>query len=196
MSFFKVTGGVTGAGNGVEFLANTNGEQIVQVSNLNTVEFPNADPLANAVAQNIAFVGSHNAQVPKDDFYVFDLVIPDDAINNYFLEVFVASQGELAIDLLEGVTSTANTAPLTFQNRNRNSAAATTATLAQVSQSADPVTGGSVIVDQYIPRDQQTQIELGRVILSNNEHYALRLQNLSRVARRSSVRFDLYVQAQ
>ena len=128
MSFFKVTGGVTGAGDGIEFLANTNGEQIVQVSNLDTVSFENADPLGNAVAQNTAFVASYNEEVDKNDYMVFEIVIPDDATNNYFLEVFIASQREGSVELLEAVTAVANTAGITFNNRNRNSSATTTAT--------------------------------------------------------------------
>jgi len=190
MSFFKVTGGTTSAGVGVEFLANTNREQIVQVSNLGNI----SGPIANSVAQNTAFVGSHNDLVTKDDFYVFELVIPDDATNNYFLEVFIGTQAELSVELLETVTSVANTTGVTFINRNRNSGATTSATLAQVSQTADPVTGGVVIVDQYIPRDQQSRIELGQLIVGNNDSYALRLQNLSKSDRQVAVRFDLYVE--
>ena len=193
MSFFKVTGGVTGAGDGIEFLANTNGEQIVQVSNLDTVSFENADPLGNAVAQNTAFVASYNEEVDKNDYMVFEIVIPDDATNNYFLEVFIASQREGSVELLEAVTAVANTAGITFNNRNRNSSATTTATAAQVVQDSDPVTGGTSILTHYIPRDQESQLELGRLILDNDSTNALRIRNLSKGKSFTSVRFDLYV---
>ena len=190
MSFLRVVAGVDNTDEARNILTTPTGIQIVSIDNVADIV---NDPLTGTVANNTAFTVTDNREVDKSDFYVFRIVIPDDATNLYYFEPYIATQYEVSISLLEGVTTVANAAALTAINRNRNSSATTTATFAQVVESPDPVTGGTEILSDYIPRDESINLDFGRLILANDTTYALSISGSGKNNNQISVRLDLSV---
>lgn len=190
MSFFRVVAGVDNTDEARNVLTTPGG---ILITKINNPEDFSGDPLSGSIASNTSYIVSDNQEVDKTDFYVFDITIPDDSSNLYYADIFIGTQAEIVADLVEDVTTVANTSTLTAYNRNRNSSSVTTATFAQVVQGSDPVTGGNTIISDYIPRDESLKPNLGRLILKNDTKYALRIKDSRWNNNNVMVRIDLGV---
>lgn len=202
MAFFRVIGGREDTGNtAVEIAADvsTNALKVFQVNNPTLTVTPQTAleiedtqllgsgvelPAAANATNSTAFMVTDYQEVDRNEFLTWEITIPNQTTEWFFLSFAIAAQYECKIDLFEDADAITGTSKTVFSRNRVDAANATTAaTFEFLNQGSDPVVNGTIIFSDAIGADKKHggENQVGQLtdplVLADDTVYLLRIES-------------------